>query len=336
MKTYVWDVRNYVHDLSTYPQMEEIKTGFKKSELIAIPTETVYGLAANAKSEEAVSKVYIAKGRPSDNPLIVHIYDQQQLDFVEDIHPAAQALMDHFWPGPISFILPLKKESLALKVTAGKDTVAVRMPSDPVARQLLEIVGLPLAAPSANLSGRPSPTSYEHVYEDLHDRIYGIVRGDDSEIGIESTVLDCSGYPFRVARPGAVTESMLTEIVPGCITAADYSDEAAPIAPGMKYRHYAPKSPVQLVEGGITAPLAVESHVAVVGPETIRHLITGGVFYTLCEDEKDFAGAAVHLYDVLRAIDHNEAVTHIIFSGFKRQEETDALMNRIDKASAGK
>ncbi|GGB12314.1 threonylcarbamoyl-AMP synthase [Macrococcus hajekii] len=336
MKTYVWDVRNYVNDLSTYPQITEIIQGFKQDELISIPTETVYGLAANAKSEAAVSKIYTAKGRPSDNPLIVHIYDQQQLDFVQDIHPSAQQLMDYFWPGPISFILPLKRDSLAPKVTAGKETVAVRMPNDQVARQLLELCGLPLAAPSANLSGRPSPTNYHHVYEDLEGRIYGIVRGDDSEIGLESTVLDCSQYPFKIARPGAVTETMLNDIVPGCTTAADYTDEGAPIAPGMKYRHYAPKSPVELIEGGITQPYEVAENIAVVGPKSIESLIMGGTFYPLCEDEHDFKGAAAHLYEVLRSIDHNDAISQIVISGFKRQEQTDALMNRIDKASAGK
>ncbi|TDL96782.1 threonylcarbamoyl-AMP synthase [Macrococcus brunensis] len=336
METYVWDVRNYVHDLSTYPQIAEIIAGFKEDELIAIPTETVYGLAANAKSAAAVSKVYVAKGRPSDNPLIVHIYSQKQMDFIENIHPAAQQLMDYFWPGPISFILPLKKDSLAEQVTAGKETVAVRMPEDKTALQLLEIVGLPLAAPSANLSGRPSPTNYEHVYEDLNGRIHGIVRGDDSHIGIESTVLDCSSYPFRIARPGAITASMLEEVVAGCMTEADYTSDDAPIAPGMKYRHYAPNSPIQLVDGGISSSLQVDRHTAVVGPESIRFLVTGGTFYPLCQDEQDIKGASANLYDVLRAIDHNKEITEIILSGFKRDEASQALMNRIDKASAGK
>ena len=336
METYVWDVRNYVHDLSTYPQIEEIRAGFEDNELIAIPTETVYGLAANARSAAAVAKVYLAKGRPSDNPLIVHIHSQEQLDFVREIHPAAQQLMNHFWPGPISFILPLKKDSLAEQVTAGKDTVAVRMPEDSIAQQLLKIVGLPLAAPSANLSGRPSPTNYEHVYEDLNGRIYGIVRGDDSHIGIESTVLDCSSYPFRIARPGAITASMLEGVVAGCVTEADYTSDEAPIAPGMKYRHYAPNSPIQLIEGGISAPLHADAHTAVVGPESIRALVTGGTFYPLCQDEQDITGASAHLYDVLRSIDHNQAISRIILSGFKRDEASQALMNRIDKASAGK
>ncbi|ULG71700.1 L-threonylcarbamoyladenylate synthase [Macrococcus brunensis] len=336
METYVWDVRNYVHDLSTYPQIAEIIAGFKEDELIAIPTETVYGLAANAKSAAAVSKVYVAKGRPSDNPLIVHIYSQKQMDFIENIYPAAQQLMDYFWPGPISFILPLKKDSLAEQVTAGKETVAVRMPEDKTALQLLEIVGLPLAAPSANLSGRPSPTNYEHVYEDLNGRIHGIVRGDDSHIGIESTVLDCSSYPFRIARPGAITASMLEEVVAGCMTEADYTSDDAPIAPGMKYRHYAPNSPIQLVDGGISSSLQVDRHTAVVGPESIRSLVTGGTFYPLCQDEQDIKSASANLYDVLRAIDHNKEITKIILSGFKRDEASQALMNRIDKASAGK
>ncbi|KAA1039261.1 L-threonylcarbamoyladenylate synthase [Macrococcus equipercicus] len=335
MKTYVWDVRNYVDELSTYPQITEIIAAFEADALVAIPTETVYGLAANAYSPAAVGKVYAAKGRPSDNPLIVHIHQLEQLDFIEYIHPAARRLMAAYWPGAISFILPVKPGMLAPQVTAGLPSVAVRMPKDPIARQLLELTKLPLAAPSANLSGRPSPTQFEHVREDLDGRIYGIIQGPDSELGIESTVLDCTSYPFKIARPGSITETMLEEVVPGCVTEADYQS-AAPIAPGMKYRHYAPNSPMTLIEGGIRERLAVDRETAVIAPESVRPLIDGGHFYPLCADEDDIATAATHLYEVLRAIDHNHDVTRIIMSGFKRSEQTRALMNRIDKASAGK
>ncbi|TDM10528.1 L-threonylcarbamoyladenylate synthase [Macrococcus lamae] len=334
METYVWDVRNYVDDLSTYPQIDSINAAFHSDELIAIPTETVYGLAANAFSPEAVGKVYTAKGRPSDNPLIVHIHQMDQLEFADYIHPAARQLMDVFWPGAISFILPVKPDRLAPQVTAGLSSVAVRMPEDKVARQLLRIVGLPLAAPSANLSGRPSPTQFQHVQEDLEGRIFGIIQGPDSEIGIESTVLDCTSYPFKIARPGSITESMLLQIVPGCLTEAHYEPDT-PIAPGMKYRHYAPNSPMTLIEGGIQEPLTIDSQTAVIAPESSRHLIEGGHFYPLCATETAYKEAAGNLYDVLRMIDHNHAVKRIILSGFTRTEETRALMNRIDKASAG-
>ncbi len=334
METYVWDVRNYVDDLSTYPQIGEITAAFHADELVAIPTETVYGLAANAYSSEAVGKVYAAKGRPSDNPLIVHIHRSDQLDFIDAVHPAARQLMDEFWPGAISFILPVKAGMLAPQVTAGLSSVAVRMPKDRVARQLLQITDLPLAAPSANLSGRPSPTQFDHVLEDLDGRIYGIIQGPDSDIGIESTVVDCTSYPFKIARPGSITESMLESVVPGCITEADYNAEA-PIAPGMKYRHYAPNSPVQLIDGGIRSALTVDAATAVIAPESFRKWIDGGHFYPLCADEHDIETAAARLYDVLRSIDHNHAVKQIILSGFERTEAARALMNRIDKASSG-
>lgn len=336
MKTKIWDVRNYVEDLSTYPQIEEIKTIFEADGLIAIPTETVYGLAANALSETAVSKVYQAKGRPSDNPLIVHIYERQQMTFVSSIHPAASQLMDAFWPGPISFILPLKENVLAPSVTAGHASVAVRMPVDKTARQLLRKVQLPLAAPSANLSGRPSPTQFSHVYEDLNGRIDGIVQGPDSEVGLESTVLDCTSYPFKIARPGAVTETMLENIVPGCITESDYDLKDAPIAPGMKYRHYAPNSPMTLIDGGINSPLTIEDHVAVIAPTSMKHLVTGKHFYDLCSSVEDYKTAANRLYDILREMDHLPEIKKIYISGFPRNENTRALMNRIEKACSGK
>lgn len=336
MKTTIWDVRNYVEELSTYPQIADIKAVFDADGLVAIPTETVYGLAANALSESAVGKVYKAKGRPSDNPLIVHIYGRHQLTFVEAVHPAAEQLMEAFWPGPISFILPLKEHMLAPSVTAGHMSVAVRMPSDPTARQLLEFVQLPLAAPSANLSGRPSPTQFRHVYEDLNGRIDGIIQGPDSEVGLESTVLDCTSYPFKIARPGAVTESMLDRVVPGCVTAADYNVESAPIAPGMKYRHYAPNSPMTLLEGGIQSKLTVEDNVAVIAPESARSLVDAKYFYPLCSTPDDYHTAASRLYDVLREMDHLHEVKEIYISGFERNEKTRALMNRIDKACAGK
>lgn len=336
MKTTIWDVRNYVEELSTYPQINEIKAMFDADGLVAIPTETVYGLAANALSEAAVSKVYSAKGRPGDNPLIVHIFERQQMTFVESIHDAAEQLMAAFWPGPISFIFPLKDDVLAPSVTAGHASVAVRMPADPTARQLLEVVQLPLAAPSANLSGRPSPTQFRHVYEDLNGRIDGIVQGPDSEVGLESTVLDCTSYPFKIARPGAITQSMLERIVPGCVTTADYRPEAAPIAPGMKYRHYAPKSPMKLIEGGIQSPITVADDVAVIAPESARALVNGKHFYALCSTATDYDTAASRLYDILREMDHLPEVKEIYMSGFERNENTRALMNRIEKACSGK
>lgn len=335
MQTKVWDVCNYVDDLSTYPHINDIIQQFHAGHMIAIPTETVYGLAVDATNEEAVKQVFQAKGRPSDNPLIVHIYSKDQLDFVSPIEERVNRLMDAFWPGPISFILPLAPNTIAKTVTAGKETIAVRMPSDSVAREILKLTKLLLAAPSANTSGRPSPTTYEHVAEDLSGKIHGIVASNHSVVGVESTVLDCTSYPFKIARPGAITETMLQEVVPGCITQGVF-DNDNPIAPGMKYRHYAPNSPITVIENGFQTEIIVDDSTAVVAPKSEVHLVKGGKFYELCHDKSDIKTAMKRLYYILRAIDQDKTITNIIFSGFIRNDATAAFMNRLDKASGEK
>ena len=184
----------------------------KSGGLVAFPTETVYGLGANAFNAEAVLSVFTAKGRPADNPLIVHIYERSQLDEICDIPPRAPALMDAFWPGPLTILFP-RKPVIPDVVTAGLSTVAVRMPSHPVALSLLKTSGLPVAAPSANRSGRPSPTTAMHVMEDMKGIIPMILDGGACEIGLESTVLDLSNEKPVILRPGGITKSMLEEVL---------------------------------------------------------------------------------------------------------------------------
>ncbi len=182
--------------------------------MVAFPTETVYGLGGNAKSDEAVEKIFTAKGRPSDNPLIIHIAEESQLEeFVEEIPDKALTLMNHFWPGPLTIIFNYKKGTLSGKATAGLETVAVRMPDHPVALAIIKKAGLPIAAPSANRSGRPSPTSALHVKEDLDGRIAGIVDGGVTGVGVESTVIDCTSEIPVILRPGGVTKEQLQEVV---------------------------------------------------------------------------------------------------------------------------
>lgn len=332
METIMWDVRNYVDDLSTYPQINEILDAFKRDEIIAIPTETVYGLAANAMRSSAVEKIFIAKGRPQDNPLIVHIYDRAQLfEFAEITFEAVHTLMDAFWPGPISFILPVKQNTLASAVTAGLNSVAVRMPSDNIAREILRLTKMPLAAPSANTSGKPSPTKFEHVKMDMGGKIYGIVAGNQVDVGIESTVVDCTDYPFKIARPGAITARDLENVVPGCITAAQY-DTAKPIAPGMKYRHYAPESPMVLIKN--CQSITINENEGIIGPSSeISHL--NGIKYTLSADYEDIEGAMHNLYDALRTMDL-EGVEKIYITDYSHIAGSEALMNRINKATSGR
>lgn len=217
--------------------------------LVAFPTETVYGLGANALDERAVGAIFKAKGRPNDNPLIVHVAkvcDAEPL--VREIPPKARIVMEHFWPGPISIIMK-KSDKIGNAVSAGLDTVAIRMPSHPVALAVLEAAGVPVAAPSANTSGKPSPTSARHVHDDMYGKIDMIVDGGRCGVGVESTVLDLSSDVPAILRPGGVSAAMLEPLIGRVISPeASVSDADTPKCPGMKYRHYAPEAQVCVLE----------------------------------------------------------------------------------------
>jgi len=239
----------------------------KDKSVVVFPTETVYGLGASALDPSAVSLIYSTKGRPSDNPLIVHIASKAMLQSLlppsYTIPPTYIKLMDAFWPGPLTLLFPTNPRVVPSKVTAGHPTVAVRMPSHPVARALIMLANIPLAAPSANSSGKPSPTKAEHVATDLQGRVSLILDGGPCDVGLESTVVDglaADGH-LRVLRPGGVTVEDLERVIEGngirvLVHRRDYNDEqqeAAPSTPGMKYRHYAPRSPVYLLMQTSTA-----------------------------------------------------------------------------------
>lgn len=221
--------------------------------LVAIPTETVYGLAANALDENAVRKIFVAKGRPSDNPLIVHISKVEEIEaLVRDFPPEAQRLAEAFWPGPLTIILR-KSDAIPDVISGGLDTVAIRLPAHPVAREIIEAAGCPLAAPSANLSGSPSPTKASHVIDDLSGKIDAIVDAGACSVGLESTVISlCTRVP-RVLRPGAVTVEQLRKVLGKVeVDAAVLSQlekNATPTSPGMKYKHYAPRAKVVIING---------------------------------------------------------------------------------------
>lgn len=227
----------------------------RRGELVGMPTETVYGLAANAYDPSAVEKIFLAKGRPQDNPLIVHIADLASLDGIASgIGKTAELLASRFWPGPFTMILP-KSEKIPDCVTAGLDSVAVRMPSHPVAAALIRESGLPLAAPSANLSGRPSTTEARHVYDDLHGKIPYIIDGGSCDIGVESTVVKVMDNKVLLLRPGAVTVENMRELgieieIARAVETPLKEGETA-LSPGMKYKHYAPKAKVVIVDGPI-------------------------------------------------------------------------------------
>ena len=252
-KRIVIEDRNHIKD----EELKEAAGILRSGGLVAFPTETVYGLGGNALDEDAARKIYAAKGRPSDNPLIAHVSCVEEVEpLVKEIPEAGRKLMEAFWPGPLTMIFP-KSEKVPYGTTGGLDTVAIRMPDDPVANRLIALAGVPVAAPSANTSGRPSPTTADHVWQDMNGRIDMIIDGGPVGIGVESTIVDVSSAVPAVLRPGAITMEMLEEVLgevsvdPAIL--GPLSADVRTKAPGMKYKHYAPKADLTLVEPGTGA-----------------------------------------------------------------------------------
>ena len=313
--------------------------------LVAFPTETVYGLGGDALNAASSEKIYRAKGRPSDNPLIVHIADMEALAaIVREIPAGALKLAERFWPGPLTMILH-KADIVPYETTGGLDTVAVRMPVHPVARELIRAAGGYVAAPSANRSGRPSPTSAKYVIEDLDGRIEMIVDGGDVEIGLESTIVDLTAEPPVILRPGYITVQMLREVLgevaEDCTMMRDDSGQA-PKAPGMKYRHYAPRGELTIVDG--PARNVIEYINRSVGEAQRAHKKTGVICTDanleqyradVCKsagDRDDEEAVARRLYRILREFD-DEAVEIIYAESFRADGLGQAIMNRLLKAA---
>lgn len=319
----------------------------KSGGLVAFPTETVYGLGGNALDENAAKKIYAAKGRPSDNPLIAHIARFEDLKpLVKRISPGGQKLMDTFWPGPLTLIFH-KSDLVPYGTTGGLDTVAVRMPDHPAAKKLIEYAGLPVAAPSANTSGRPSPTTADHVRQDLDGRIDMIVDGGPVGIGLESTIVDVSGDEPVILRPGAITQEMLSEVLghevmvdPAIIGPMDGTEKAK--APGMKYKHYAPNAELTLIDGPEGAViqminlLAKEKadkgcRVGVICTEETRLHYNTGIVRSMGMRAKEET-IAHNLYAVLREFDDLQA-DYIFSESFSDDRLGQAIMNRLMKAA---
>ena len=310
----------------------------KRGELVAIPTETVYGLAADAKNSAAVAGIFKAKGRPADNPLIVHIAHLEQLnDLVADIPSVAVALSQAFWPGPLTMIFR-KSSSIPHEVSAGLDTVAVRMPSHPVARRIIEL-SCPLAAPSANRSGIPSPTEASRVAEDMDGRIAAVVDGGACEVGVESTVVDVTGDSVRVLRPGAVTVEMLARVVDNVEVDEAVTHElqagATVSSPGMKYKHYAPNARVVLIKG---SPAAYTAYVNQHAESGVMALCFDGeekdlqVPFLTYGTRADHAAQAHQLFEALRLLDERHAT--VCFTACPSPEGVGlAVYNRLLRAA---
>ncbi|MBQ2953749.1 MAG: threonylcarbamoyl-AMP synthase [Clostridia bacterium] len=315
-------------------------------QLVAFPTETVYGLGAHAMDAQAVRGIFEAKGRPGDNPLIVHIHDRSQLDAICTVNDAAIRLMDAFWPGPLTIILP-RKAAVPDAVTAGLDTVAVRMPSHPVALALLQACNLPIAAPSANRSGKPSPTSARHVFDDMDGRIPLILDGGESDVGLESTVISMVGERPCILRPGGVTQAMLEAVVgpvdlAGSILRPLEKGEKA-LSPGMMYKHYSPDGQVTLIEGSeravVQALRRLHSHASGEGHRACVMCFTEHVEALRdCHphdigSKDDPTEVAHRLFATLRALD--EEKMDVIFSEVVPPEGVGlAVMNRLGRAAA--
>ena len=327
-------------------ELDEAAALLRRGELVAFPTETVYGLGAIATKEQAVAKVFQAKGRPSDNPLIVHVKDAQQvLDYAAEVPELAKELMERFWPGPLTIILPVKPGVFPANVNNDQETVAFRMPNQHSALRLIDLVGAPLVGPSANLSGKPSPTSVDHVMQDFDGVIAGVVAGDtdQAQIGVESTVVRPMSDRLIILRPGAITQSMLKQVCPKVQEFSVAEQLAAPQiqSPGVKYRHYSPKQAVFLFEssedlanlhaklvakGGRVGLLADESIIQALGQQS-----PVVATYSLGQPN-DADSATRQLYAGLRALEASDC-DWILAQAVLESEKYHAYMNRLNKAA---
>lgn len=325
--------------------IEEAGIILKQGGLVAFPTETVYGLGGDALNASSAAKIYEAKGRPSDNPLIVHIADMEALPLlVKEIPREAYLLAEKYWPGPLTMIFK-KSDAVPYATTGGLDTVAVRMPSHKTAQALIRAAGGYVAAPSANRSGRPSPTIANYVIEDLGGRVDMIINGGEVAIGLESTIIDLTDYKPVILRPGYITEAMLAEVVGSVAvdrTILDGNSKEAPKAPGMKYRHYAPKGNLVIVEGNRravseyineqTGKLQAEGFLTgVIATDETKDSYVGDVIKSV-GSRNDEEAIGRHLFRILREFD-DDGVQQIFSESFDSQGIGQAIMNRLLKAA---
>ena len=342
MDTKIAIIKNIDNDKN---YIEEAGKVIRDGGLVAFPTETVYGLGANALDSEAVKKIFIAKGRPQDNPLIIHVASKDISDLVVDISDTAKKLIDKFWPGPLTVILN-KKDIVPDTTSANLSTVGIRMPNSQIALELIKKAGKPIAAPSANISGKPSPTEVSRCIEDLNGKIDYILGGESSNIGVESTIVDCTVEPPMVLRPGGITLEMLHEvnsdisIDPGLMKKP--SEKLKPKAPGMKYRHYAPKADLKIIKGNNEKTIEIME-------EMIQNYIENNkkvAIITVDENFNKFKNIPVislgnkddldtiakNLFEALRKCDDLN-VEQILCQGFEEQGVGLAIMNRLNKAA---
>ncbi len=316
--------------------IKKAATLLKKGEIVAIPTETVYGLGADATNEVAVDKIFTAKGRPSDNPLIVHIASKEQLfKLVTEVPSYVEDLIDEFSPGPITYVLK-SSGKVSGNVTAGLCTVGVRIPNNQVALDLLYYADIPIAAPSANISGKPSPTTAQHVLDDLDGKISAVLDGGPAKVGVESTVIDCTGAVPVVLRLGKITAHEIKQIVGNVEVISSLTENVdQPKSPGMKYKHYAPEVPLILVkedgrlEKALTEEQAKGHRVGLLISTSKEKPLQAEKIMKLGENEEEIA---VRLYDALRSFKRAE-VDVVICESFPTTGVGKAVMDRIERAA---
>lgn len=326
--------------------IEEAGDIVRSGGLVVFPTETVYGLGANALDQDAVKKIFEAKGRPQDNPLIVHVADYNIGRYVEKVPDIALKLMKRFWPGPLTVILK-KSDIIPDATSAGLDSVGIRMPNNSIALALIKKSGVPIAAPSANISGRPSPTEVSRCIEDLDGKVDYIIGGSKSRVGLESTVVDCTSFPPCILRPGGITLEMLQEICPevyiDSAVMKKSSKNLKPKAPGMKYRHYAPKAPVKIIDGDLKKTIEkinemVQNYIdenkkvgIMASDETVKSYIKGEIISL--GSRRNLQSVAHNLFEVLRDLDDRQ-VDIILSEAFEEKGIGIAIMNRLKKAAS--
>lgn len=327
--------------------LEQPAKALQNGGLVAFPTETVYGLGADGLNEEASSKIFKAKGRPSDNPLIIHIADFDALNILtESIPKVAIELAKRYWPGPLTLIFD-KNKAVPYSTTGGLETIAIRMPSHPIAYELIRRSGVYVAAPSANISGRPSPTQAQHVIDDLYGKVDYIIDGGKVDIGLESTIVDLTGPTPTILRPGYITTDMIEELVgkvniDRAIIAKSYNPDIIAKAPGMKYKHYAPKAELIIFEGKMAKVITK------INDLTLRRMKEGYKVGIIATDEtikfyshgdiktigtrKDEETIARGLFEILREFD-DDGVDYIFTESFNNKNLGQAIMNRLLKAA---
>lgn len=328
-------------DLNKPEIKEQIKNQILNNQLVVFPTETVYGIGANALSPEAVKKIFLIKGRPSDNPLIVHLNDASQVTkYIKNISIYAKPLMDAFWPGPLTLIF----ESNGLFsdiVTGGLKTIAIRVPSHPVAQNVIACSGVPICAPSANISGKPSSTLFSHVKEDFYGKVSIIIDGGKVEIGLESTVLDLTAKTPTILRPGKITQTMIEKVLKiQIINHSEQIIEGAPKSPGMKYKHYAPKGEVTLIDGSFDNVIKFINNqeivqknckIAALCPdEYVKHLHLNTVINLGSIESPEAIGE--NLFMSLRQMDELK-IDYIYIPVISKEGLGQAIMNRLLKAA---